>query len=114
MKIPFTQSELVFQAIKPEPPSGSIKSRFAKFHSENPSVYACLVSLARQFRYQRPDAQVGIGMLYEVLRWNHYMEVNTNEEYKLCNDFRAPYARLIMEQEPELKGIFKMRFSVVD
>jgi len=57
---------------------------------------------------------MGIGMLYEVLRWNYYTTVETNEEYKLSNDFRAPYARLIMDQEPDLQDAFNLRCSVVD
>jgi hypothetical protein len=53
-------------------------------------------------------------MLYEVLRWNYYMSVDSVEEYKLSNDFRACYARLIMEQDPDLNGIFNTRGSIAD
>ena len=53
-------------------------------------------------------------MLYEVLRWNYYMNVETEEEYKLPNEYRAPYARLIMDQEPDLQDAFNLRCSVVD
>jgi hypothetical protein len=72
------------------------------------------VQLARKFREKRPDAVVGIGMLYEVLRWNYYMTTESQEEYKLSNDFRAAYSRLIMKQETGLEGIFKCKKSAYD
>jgi hypothetical protein len=92
----------------------SIPARFIRFHSSNPQVYENLVALARQFNRKRNDAKLGIAMLYEVLRWNYYMSVDSVEEYKLSNDFRACYARLIMEQDPDLNGIFNTRGSIAD
>ena len=87
----------------------SIPARFTRFHSSNPQVYENLVALARQFNRKRNDAKLGIAMLYEVLRWNYYMSVDSAEEYKLSNDFRACYARLIMEQEPDLFEFFRTK-----
>ena len=117
MKIPFTQSELVFQPIKPEPSASRIYKRFEKFHAENPEVYNNLVRLAREFRRKgsNHNRKMGIGMLYEVLRWNFFMNVEAGEEkYQFSNDFRAPYARLIMDQEPDLQDAFNLRYSIVD
>jgi len=97
-----------------ENPLDDMASRFDRFHANNPHVYKNLVNLARKFRDRRPDAVVGIGMLYEVLRWNYYMTTESEEEYKLSNDFRAAYSRLIMRQEPDLEGIFKCKKSAYD
>jgi len=116
MKIPFTQSELVFQPIKPEPPESRLYRRFEKFHADNPEVYDNLVRLAREFRRKgsNHNRKMGIAMIYELLRWNYYMNIETEEEYCLSNDFRAPYARLIMDREPDLQDAFTIRCSVVD
>jgi len=116
MKIPFTQTELIFQPIKPEPPESRLYKRFEKFHADNPSVYDNLVRLAREFRRKgsNHNRKMGIAMLYETLRWNYYMNVETEEEYKLPNEFRAPYSRLVMDQEPDLQDAFTIRCSVVD
>ena len=92
----------------------SIPARFHRFHAANPAVYRALVFLAREFRAKRPSSKMGIGMLYEVLRWNYYMETNSQEEYKLSNDFRAPYARLIMASEPDLADAFNTKSSISD
>jgi len=92
----------------------SIPERFKRFHAANPHVYDALVNLARRFRERRGESKIGIGMLYEVLRWNYYMTTESEDDYKLSNDFRACYARLIMQKEADLKGIFQTKQSVAD
>jgi hypothetical protein len=91
-----------------------IASRFERFHANNPHVYKNLVTLARELRSKKPTCVTGIGMLYEVLRWNYYMTTDSEDDYKLNNDFKAPYSRLIMKQEPDLDGIFRVRKSTTD
>ena len=113
-----SQFEFVFEPIRstltePANPKATIAQRFAKFHADNPQVYRMLVSLARDLRTRRPR-KLGIKMLFEVLRWQYYVQTDTDEEYKLSNDFTAPYARLIMAQEPDLQAAFNTRPSQVD
>jgi hypothetical protein len=91
-----------------------IAKRFAKYHAENPDVYEALVDLARKCRKNRPDRVIGIQMLFEVLRWNYFISINSEEEYKFPNAFAAGYARLIMEKNPDLAGIFKTNKSLFD
>ena len=114
MKI--TQSELIFQPIKPEPPESRIYKRFERFHADNPNVYDNLVRLAREFRRRgsNHNRKMGIAMIYETLRYQYYMNVDSEDEYKLSNDYRACYARLIMDQEFDLQDAFLIRSSVVD
>lgn len=92
----------------------SLPARFDRFDAANPQVYEALVSLARSIRSKRPDSIIGIGMLYEVLRWNCYMETDSDEPYRLTNDFRAFYARKIMREEHDLNGIFQTKKSIAD
>jgi len=111
------QIELEFVPLLPEPRAVSIGDRFACFHSNNPEVYNNLVRLARDFRRRAHNynRKMSVSMLFEVLRWNYFIEVDQGEEeFKLSNDFRAPYARLIMAQEPDLSDAFNTRTSVVD
>jgi len=97
-----------------QPPKGgradlTIQERFELFHSLNPFVYKRLVSMARKLRGSG-RRKAGIGMLVELLRWNYYMSTtDANSEFKLCNDYRSRYARLIMEQESDLEGFFNTR-----
>lgn len=81
---------------------------FVNFHADNPDVYAELVALARTWR-TRGYAKLGIATVFEVLRWNRYMDGKDKHGFKLNNNYRALYARLIMEQEPDLAGMFELR-----
>ena len=88
-------------------PSRASEAAFRKFHAENPQVYRSLVALARQAKEQGVR-EVGIGMLWEVLRWHFFLET-TDGTFKLNNNHRSRYARLIMAQEPDLVGMFETR-----
>lgn len=90
------------------PKEGSIEQQFMDFHRANPWVYTALVSLAREHRARRPDTRVGIGMLFEVLRWS-YNRRTTGDEFKLNNNYRSRYSRLIAEREQDLADAFEMR-----
>ena len=90
----------------------SLKERFDAYHAMNPHVYRALVKLARQL-VRRGHRNLGIKMLFEVLRWQSMIETNDpnprSDEYKLCNDYTAHYARLMMAREPDLEGVFRLR-----
>jgi hypothetical protein len=86
----------------------SIQGRFEQFHKNNPHVYRNLVKLARAVRQQNPHAKIGIAALFEELRWQYAIQT-TDTDYRLNNNYRSRYARLIEEQEPDLKGIFETR-----
>lgn len=92
----------------------SLPARFERFDALNPQVYKTLVLMAREIRRKRPDSIIGIAMLYEVLRWRVYMETESDEPYRLSNDFKAFYARKIMDRNEDLGGIFVTKKSVAD
>lgn len=85
---------------------------FEQFHRQNPHVYKCLVSLARQWVTVTGRDKLGIGALYERARWEFAM-TTTDTDYKLNNDYRAYYSRLIMRNEG-LHGLFNLRSSKAD
>lgn len=81
--------------------------KFARFHEQNPQVYETLVALA--LRGKRAGARrLGAKQLYEVCRYELMIQTN-GKPYKLGNSFTAPYARLVMQTVPELRGIFATR-----
>jgi len=82
----------------------TIQERFEEFHYNNPMVYHNLMLLINSAKL-RGMKKIGIGMVYEVLRWNYYMRTSDpNSCCKLSNDYRSRYSRLIMQKNPELKG----------
>ena len=87
---------------------------FWAFHRDNPDVYKTLVSMARDFRQRRPDQRIGIATLWESLRWDYWMNIKTDDEFKLSNTYRAFYARLIMLSNRDLNGMFEIKRSHAD
>jgi hypothetical protein len=87
----------------------TIEGQFARFHMENPHVYELLVRLARDL-VSRGHRKVGIGMLFEVARWRTMLTtIDEVSPFKLNNNYRSRYARLIMENEPDLGDVFDVR-----
>lgn len=77
-----------------------------RFHEQNPHVYKMAVDLARYMK-RRGLNHYGIAAVWEVLRFKYFE--TTGDEFKLNNNYRAFYARLIAAQEPDLAGFFQLR-----
>jgi hypothetical protein len=87
----------------------TIEARFREFHEANPLVYTNLVRLAREAK-DKGHNRISIGMLWEVLRWNKLIAVvDATSRYELNDNYRSRMARLIMQQEPDLDGMFEVR-----
>lgn len=85
----------------------TIKEAFDAFHAANPHVYAMLRKLALPLA-QQGRRKIGIGMLFEVLRWQYALQTR-GDDFKLNNNYRSHYARLLMDREPALRGLFETR-----
>jgi hypothetical protein len=96
------------KTLLPGDEEASIDEQFADFHAANPEVYDALVGLAREARRVNGRAKIGIGMLFEVLRWHFFLHT-ADDSFKLNNNYRSRYARKIMEREPDLRDIFDTR-----
>jgi hypothetical protein len=88
--------------------STNIAKRFRQYHETNPQVYDTLVKLARQMK-SLGHKHIGIKMLFEVVRWQMMLTTTDPSGYKLNNDYTSRYARLIMDSEPDLAGMFELR-----
>lgn len=89
---------------------GKTKSEaFAEFHEANPHVYRNLVKLAAKMAAMGRK-RTGICLLYENLRWEYNLHTTVEEtDFRLPNDYKPFYARLIMRDNPELADIFETR-----
>lgn len=93
-----------------------VEQEFLQFHRANPQVYRMLVQITRSMLAQG-RRRLGIGDVYERLRYHIRMATNIDPRYyqpdgkpmKLANAHRAYYARLIMQQEPDLKDVFVVK-----
>lgn len=90
-------------------PLGRLEREFEAFHAANPHVYATLVTLARRW-VAAGNRHLGIATLFEVARYDRGLQTNRAEgDFKLNNNHRAFYARLIMQRERDLAGLFETR-----
>lgn len=91
----------------------TLAEQFEQFHADNPRVYTVLVQLAREWVRSTRHHKLGIATLFERARWE--IAIATNDpEFKLNNNYRAFYARLIMRNETDLDGMFELRRSAAD
>lgn len=86
---------------------GELDRKFREFHEKNPHVYKMLVDMTKKAK-ERGRTKVGIGMLFEVVRWEMFIKT-TDVDFKLNNNYRSRYARKIMADYPELDGFFETR-----
>jgi len=105
----YAGEQLTFKDIlKPDySPNESIEERFLRFHTANPHVARALARMALDLK-RSGVKKVGIARLYERLRWNNLVQTK-EDNFKLNNNHRALYSRLIMNKVPELEGFFTKR-----
>jgi hypothetical protein len=83
--------------------------RFEQFHNRNPQVYLALKSMTQEM-VNRGRKRVGINMLFEVLRWNYYMETDDpNSDFKINNNYAPYYARLLITENSQWEKVFELR-----
>jgi len=85
----------------------TIQERFVGYHATHPEVYAAIVRFARDVR-AKGHRRFGIRVIWERARWFLSIE-RTEGEYKLNDHYTSRYARLVMEQEPDLRDFFEVR-----
>lgn len=94
--------------VRPTMPKGAtIQEKFLAFHEANPQVYNALRRLCLDRRRRGYDSW-SIKCAWEILRWLGEMQTS-GDEFLLPNSYHSRYARLLMEQEPELDGFFVTR-----
>lgn len=86
----------------------SVDERFKLFHAANPQVYALFRRLTLE-AVAAGRTRVGQRLIWERLRWEYTLAVDSEDDRKLNNDFTSRYARLLVENEPALAGVFEMR-----
>lgn len=92
-----------------EPLCLSTRQRFELFHDRNPKVYEELERMAATM-FAVGRRRIGIAMLFEVLRWNFYLATDdANSPFRLNNDYRAYYARALLDSHPEWGDLFALR-----
>ncbi|MFE3992334.1 hypothetical protein ACFXPW_11735 [Streptomyces goshikiensis] len=85
----------------------TIQQRFEAFHALNPWVMRHLENLV-QDAIDRGFQRIGIGMLFELLRYR-YGEATRGDEFRLNNDYRSRYVRKLISSRPDWADFFEIR-----
>ena len=76
----------------------TIQEKFEQFHEDNPRVYKLLVLFtlaARRAGWER----YGISSIFERVRWHLSIETHDKDGFKLNNNYRSRYARMLNNDE---------------
>ena len=90
----------------------TIQAKFEEFHAAHPEVYGKVVELAWTLKAQREAGRckwVSIGAIWERLRSDWLFAGRDSEGYKLNNNYRSRYARLLIADFPEFAAIIETR-----
>lgn len=86
----------------------TIQERFERYHTKHPEVFNHLVRLAREVK-STGLKRCGISLLWERLRWFYWIECDASEKYRMNDNYRSRFVRLLIDKHPEFKGFFKLR-----
>lgn len=87
----------------------TIEDNFADFHAANPHVYHNIRLMAHQAK-AAGRKKIGMKLIFERMRWEYYISTERPEaEFMLNNNYTSRYARLLMENDSELAGMFETR-----
>jgi hypothetical protein len=93
-------------------PEDTIQAKFEEFHRAHPEVYGKVVEMAWTLKQQRDAGRckwVSIGAIWERLRSDWLFAGRDSEGYKLNNNYRSRYARLLIADFPEFAEIIETR-----
>ncbi len=104
----FLARELRLVALKSD-----ICAKFYAYHAANPDVADLFLTAARTLR-DRNRQRYGISALTEEVRWGNKAEIQRTDAFKISNDHRACYARLVLMRDESLCGFLSLRPSAAD
>lgn len=86
--------------------------KFRQFHADNPHVLETIIRRARILNSR--DQRASMKLMFELLRWDHLMTTETDEPFKLNNNYTSYYTRLVEAEAPDLIGFFAKRRAKSD
>ena len=88
------------------------QTAFEKYNDENPHVLVVLERFTRE-AFEKGHAHIGIDFVHARARW--YTSIETKgDDFKLSNRWRPFFARLIMQRNPDMRGVFRLRKAAAD
>jgi hypothetical protein len=85
----------------------NIQESFDEYHRNNPTIYRLIIKYALEAK-SSGYPHYSINGIFERIRWHINIE-SDGSKFKLNNNYRSRYVRLIETYYPELRGFFRMR-----
>jgi hypothetical protein len=85
----------------------SLLEKFARYHRNNPLVYALFKQFAERL-IARGLRKTSAWLIMNRIRWEINVETY-GDEFKICNDYFALYARLFIAERPEHRDLFNIK-----
>lgn len=81
---------------------------FKKFDEDNPRVWSLFVCFAEE-AILRGRNRLSTKLIIERIRWELYIETNSQDEFRINNNHTAYYARKWIEEYPLHSELFETR-----
>lgn len=85
----------------------TIEARFKLFHADNPHIYE-LLELHIEAKIANGAKRIGISQLVEEMRYDPDIKTR-GIDFKVNNDFRSRYSRLLIQRHPEWARVLGTR-----
>jgi len=85
----------------------TLQEKFELYHRENPHILPLLVRFVNEAKASGRE-HYSINAIFERIRWHMDIET-TGDEFKLNNNYRSRYVRLLEKEHPEYEGFFFKR-----
>jgi hypothetical protein len=89
------------------------EERFHLFHSLNPHVYEACRTLALDLRRRVGLRKASMRLIFNQLRWLYVIQTQ-GDTYRINDHYSPYYARMLMDEVPELKDFFETRRANAD
>lgn len=86
----------------------SIDEKFTEFHRKNPKVYQ-LFKMQVQKALKRGKKRMSAKTIIGFIRWEIYLQTNSNDIFKINDAYTSRYARMFIEDHPRYENIFELR-----
>jgi len=86
-----------------------IVKSFWKYHTDNPHVFTLFSKYAYELK-SKGRKHYGVGVITERIRWHIAVET-TGDDFKINNNYRSCYARLLIIHDRSFADFFQTRRS---
>lgn len=84
-----------------------LMEKFKKYHKENPHIYREFKRYALEMKKVRNKSSAWL--IVNRIRWDFDIKSNSDEVWKISNDYIAVYARMLIYNNPEFEGFFTLK-----